>query len=312
MVNFHNYFQGDSSNLQVSCPSSIALKLSLILTGAERHTEMERFFRSLLVQNKSGFVIEVIFVNQGDFEPPRDDLAARGIALREIRTCQLPLSKARNIGLTEANGDIYAFPDDDCWYPEELLLSVVGIFEKNATLDAVCTNVYDPAHRLSYGGRPVGVDYKIDFSNLFELPISVGLFVRGKAFRSAGYFFDEQLGAGTLLGSGEETDLVYRLLRQSSGVEYRGTLQVFHPVPEYQETDIAKFYKYGRGFGFLNGTILRGGEFRVIRHLAYVLFRSLGGIAFNIFRTTHRNIYLYRLLGVCHGLIQGLQKTTDR
>ena len=312
MVNLHNYFNDVGQNLQVPFSARTALKLSLIITGAQRHAEMHRFFRSLLVQNKSGFDIEIIFVNQGDFEPPRDDLADHGIVLREIRTCQLPLSKARNLALAEANGDIYAFPDDDCWYPEELLSNIAEIFENNASLDAVCTNVYDPVTQLSYGGRPVGVDCKINFSNLFKLPISVGLFVRGNAFRSAGYFFDEQLGAGTSLGSGEETDLVYRLLRHSFRIEYRGTLQVFHPIPEYQETDIPKFYKYGRGFGFLNGAILRDGEFRVIRQLSYVLFRSLGGVVFNIFRTTHRNVYLSRLLGVCHGLIQGLKKTSDR
>jgi glycosyltransferase involved in cell wall biosynthesis len=287
------------------------MKLSLILTGAERHAEMHRFFRSLLSQKKSDFSIEVIFINQGDFVPPRDDLAASGILLREIRSGQLSLSKARNIALAEANGDIYAFPDDDCWYPEDLLLNIAVLLENNANLDAICTNVYDPILQLNYGGRPVGVDYSINYCNLFKLPISVGLFIRWKAFQTAGYFFDEQLGAGTSLGSGEETDLVYRLLRHGFRMEYRGTLQVFHPVPEYQETDIAKFYKYGRGFGFLNGAILRDGEFRVLIHFAHVLFRSFGGVILNIFSSTHRKIYFFRLLGVCHGFIQGLKKNAD-
>ncbi len=287
------------------------MKLSLILTGAERHADMQRFFQSLLAQREPACAIEVIFVNQGTFEPPQTDLAARGITLREIRTGRLPLSKARNIGLAQASGDLYAFPDDDCWYPERLLANVMAYLAQRPELDAISTNVFDPDTQCAYGGRPVGLDCEIHFGNLFQLPISVGIFVRRKALDAAGFFFDEQLGAGTPLGSGEETDLVYRLLRTGSRIEYLGTLQVYHPVPEYQESDVTKYYKYGLGFGYLNGAIVRDGEYRVIKHLSYVIWRSIGGAAFNVHRSVQRQIYLNRLFGVCRGFMQGLKKNAD-
>jgi glycosyltransferase involved in cell wall biosynthesis len=287
------------------------LKLSLILTGAERHADMQRFFQSLLAQHEPACTIEVIFVNQDTFEPPQTELAARGITLLEIRTGRLPLSKARNIGLAEASGDLYAFPDDDCWYPERLLADVMAYLTQRPELDAISTNVFDPHTRRAYGDRPVGLDCEIHFGNLFQLPISVGIFVRRKAFDAAGFFFDEQLGAGTPLGSGEETDMVYRLLRTGSRIEYLGTLQVYHPVPEYQETDVTKYYKYGLGFGYLNGSIVRTGEHRVIKHLSYVMWRSIGGAIFNVHRPVQRQIYLNRLFGVCRGFMQGLRKNAD-
>ncbi|UFS55397.1 glycosyltransferase family 2 protein [Comamonadaceae bacterium M7527] len=287
------------------------MKLSLILTGAERHADMQRFFQSLLAQHEPACTIELIFVNQGTFEPPQADLAARGITLLEIRTGRLPLSKARNIGLAEASGDLYAFPDDDCWYPERLLANVMAYLTRRPELDAISTNVFDPHTQRAYGDRPVGLDCEIHFGNLFQLPISVGIFVRRRAFDAAGFFFDEQLGAGTPLGSGEETDMVYRLLRTGSRIEYLGTLQVYHPVPEYQETDVTKYYKYGLGFGYLNGSIVRTGEHRVIKHLSYVMWRSIGGAIFNLHRPVQRQIYLNRLFGVCRGLMQGLRKNAD-
>ena len=286
------------------------MKLSLILTGAERHAEMYRFFQSLLAQREPACAIEIIFVNQGTFEPPQAELAARGITLREIRTGRLPLSKARNIGLAEASGDLFAFPDDDCWYPERLLADVMAYLALRPEVDVISTNVFDPTRQRAYGDRPVGLDCKIHYGNLFQLPISVGIFVRRNAFDAAGFFFNEQIGAGTPLGSGEETDLVYRLLRSGSRIEYLGTLQVYHPVPVYVESDVTKYYKYGLGFGYLNGAIVHDGEYRVIKHMSYVIWRSIGGVAFNLHRPMQRQIYLNRLLGVCRGFMQGLKKNT--
>ena len=35
------------------------------------------------------------------------------------------VSRARNKGLQKASGEIIAFPDDDCWYSQGLLLEVI-------------------------------------------------------------------------------------------------------------------------------------------------------------------------------------------
>lgn len=287
------------------------MKISLIMTGSERHVELARFFDSLPKEPPVKDFLELVFVNQGDFKPPRSDLLSREILFKEVRTGRLPLSKARNLGLAVATGDVIGFPDDDCWYAPELLQNVASYFDRHPRVDAISTNVFDPATQRAYGGRPVGLDCEINFGNLFQLPISVGIFVRRKAFDAAGFFFDEQLGAGTRLGSGEETDLVYRLLRTGSRIEYLGTLQVYHPVPEYQESDVTKYYKYGLGFGYLNGAIVRDGEYRVIKHLCYVIWRSIGGAVFNVHRGVQRQIYLNRLFGVCRGFMQGLKKNAD-
>lgn len=268
---------------------------------------MLRFFESLLSQSVSPGSLEIIFINQGNFKPPIEMLASRGIFFREINTGRLPLSRARNIGLAEVNGDLIGFPDDDCWYPPTLLAKVLEYFHEHPLTSALSTNVFDPNSGRSYGGRPVGVHARIVYKNLFVLPTSVGIFVRKNAFEAAGFYFDDLLGAGTPLGSGEEIDLVYRLLKCGALVEYLGTMKVFHPVNDYQEDDIEKYRLYGLGFGYLNGVIIRDGEYRVLPYFFHVVHRSLGGSILNIYKSTKRKVYWYRFLGICEGFWLGLR-----
>jgi glycosyltransferase involved in cell wall biosynthesis len=267
-----------------------------------------RFYSSIEVTSLSSNInIELIFINQGCFEPPHSINSHELISHKELKHGRLPLSRARNIGLQYVTGDVIGFPDDDCWYSPNVLQEVVSYFDAHPATSAICANVYDPVLKRSYGGRPVGAHVRVDYLNLFELPISVGIFVRRKAPESVGFHFDEQLGAGTLLGSGEETDLIYRLLKSKAVVEYVGSIQVFHPVPEYQEADIAKYHRYGLGFGYLNGRIVRDGECRVLYQLGLVLVRSLGGAVLNLHRSTRRRLYWNRLHGIVQGFIRGLR-----
>ena len=284
------------------------MHISLILTGSDRHDELSRFFVSLLsVDLSKCHTAELIFINQGVFEPPLSIRTQDWLSYLQLKRGRLPLSYARNIGIQHSSGDIFGFPDDDCWYPPTALEQVAEYFENHPSTAAICTNVYDPGLKRSYGGRPVGPHVRVNYRNLFELPISVGIFVRRNAFEAAGFHFDEKLGAGTPLGSGEETDLIYRLLKSGALVEYLGSIQVFHPVPEYQETDIEKYRRYGLGFGYLNGQIVRDGQWRVLHHLGVVLVRSLGGTLKNLHRSTRRRLYWNRLLGIVQGFVRGVR-----
>jgi glycosyltransferase involved in cell wall biosynthesis len=282
--------------------------ITLILTGGDRCDDLERFFASLEIVQLNRFKdIQLIFVNQGNYTPKTRFDYLSSINYCEINTKKISLSYARNIGLKMATGEIIGFPDDDCWYSENLLNQIMLEFNKDLNLDAICTNVYDPVKKQTYGGRPVGINCAITFYNLFELPISVGIFLRKTSFEKAGFYFDENLGAGTIFGSGEESDLIYRLLKSRARLVYFGSIQVYHPVPTYDHQDINKYYKYGLGFGFLNGKILRDGQWRVLRNLLHVISRSIIGCLIYIFNPIKRRLYLRRLVGISVGLLKGLK-----
>ncbi|WP_068322666.1 glycosyltransferase family 2 protein [Polynucleobacter yangtzensis] len=284
------------------------MHISLILTGSDRHADLARFYSSIEVAAASTSAkIELIFINQGSFDPPSSINSIESLDHIELRRGKLSLSSARNLGLCHVTGDIVGFPDDDCWYPPQVLESIANYFHTHPAASAICTHVYDPVAKRSYGGRPAGITIQVGYRNLFELPISVGIFVRKDAFNAVGLNFNEKLGAGTPLGSGEETELIYRILKNGGRVDYVGTIQVFHPVPIYQQTDIAKYYKYGLGFGYLNGLIIRDGEWRIMGYLGLVLVRSFGGVVMNLHRSRLMRLYWSRLMGIFQGFIRGVK-----
>jgi glycosyltransferase involved in cell wall biosynthesis len=282
--------------------------ISLVLTGRNRFNDLNRFFNSLLAQEFALENIQLIFVNQGEFNPRIEINGIEKLSFIEVTSGHVSLSVARNLGIKYATGDIIGFPDDDCWYPSKLLSSLAEHFLQHPSDAALCTNVFDPYKIASYGGRPLNMRCLVTFFNLFSLPISVGIFLRRQQFEAVGSFFDENLGAGTRLGSGEETELVYRLLKHGFIVKYSGYLQVFHPVPDYQPHDIDKYHSYGLGFGFLNGRIMRDGfGFYVLPYFSNIIFRSLAGFGFNLFSPRLRKLYLNRFIGVCSGFFEGLR-----
>ena len=225
------------------------MSFTLVVTSYGRDADLNRLFGSIARQTFRGR-INIAFVNQGFMTPPSRAALPTSIGFAETRTDgRVSVSRARNIGLRDQSAAIIAFPDDDCWYETNLLDNVANYFRDNPTIDCICTNVYDPVRQSVYGKRPMGVIRRVSFANLFRLGISVGIFVRREALELAGGYFDERLGAGTPIGSGEETEFLGRLLSRGCHIEYVGDLQVYHPVPHYSNADVRKNYRYGVDFG---------------------------------------------------------------
>lgn len=283
------------------------MKFSLIVTGFDRHEALDRFFASILASTVHQVDVEIIFVNQGHYKSPVERLLAKGVSLTEVAAGRLGLSKARNLGIKHAKGEIFGFPDDDCWYGNNFLEGVAGFFSRNQTTDALCCNVFDPDRCLPYANLPVGHTESVSYSNLFRLPISVGIFVRRRAFVKAGLYFDEGLGAGTYFGSGEETEFVSRLLEVRARIQYDGTLQVFHPVPDYKLGDVKKFFHYALGFGYLNGRFVRRGQLGVLGNFIAIVLRSIGGAIIRAHRPVEREVYWNRFRGAVVGFIMGFR-----
>lgn len=279
-------------------------KISLVLTSQDRVDALDRLIRSLLAQNIQ-IHIELIFINQGSYNPFASIEIPNFIDYKQIMSDRVSLSKARNLGVEIATGDIIGFPDDDCWYESGLLEKIIIFFEQYKDVDVLCTNVFDPDRNMAYGNRPVGIKKRINFHNLFILPISVGIFCRNNVLNLVGRNFDEALGAGTPFGSGEETELIVRFLEKKIHVEYDGNIQVFHPVSRYVEDDFLKFYRYGLGFGYLNAKVFLRGYFSVLPYFLEMLARSAIGLVFNINKPIARKVYWCRFCGILRGCAIG-------
>jgi len=281
------------------------MNISLVVTSYDRQRDLDRFARGI-AQQTSGGDIELIFVAQGGARIliPNECPATIRVVERPAAS-RIPLSKARNIGVQFFGGDIIGFPDDDCWYEPDLLCKVVQYFDDHPDVDCICTNVFDPERQLSYGKRPIGVVQKVSFLNLFRLPTSAGMFIRRGAFLKIGGCFNEFLGVGTRIGSGEEIEVVARLLSESLTVHYVGSIQVYHPVLAYSPSDIAKNYQYGMGFGYLNGLLIKGGHLLVAIFFCEIVARSCVGMVKHVFRPINRSVYSSRLRGIISGFRAG-------
>lgn len=285
------------------------MHFDLILTARDRKRETLRFFSSLADQ-KGARQVRVLFADQGlclhsealELLSQRRDIS---LETREIppSTLSVARNEAIKMGL---RSHIVGFPDDDCWYAPTVLNSIQRIFDEQPGIQCVCTNVFDPDRGLSYGGRPVDVRIPVNFSNIFSLPISVGIFVRRDTLEAVGARFNESLGAGTVLGSGEETELIARLLNSGAEILYAGDVSVYHPVPNYDENDARKFHAYGLGYGYLSSTFMIQGRYIVALNFMSVVVRSLGGTVIFLFNKRKRSVYWNRLVGILQGSYMAL------
>lgn len=290
------------------------MSFDLVLTARDRKVETLRFLASLAAQQGVDEV-RILFSDQGIHFTPLE-LASipikDGISLHTLAIEPSALSVARNeaikkIGLSSA---IVGFPDDDCWYGATVLSSVQRIFDERPDLQCVCTNVFDPDKNLTYGSRPVGIRLPITFSNIFSLPISVGIFIRRESFEKIGSNFNESLGAGTFFGSGEETELIARLLDSGARILYVGDISVFHPVPDYKISDAEKFYTYGLGYGYLATSFIKQGNYLVTLNWTSVMVRSLLGSLAYLFKGEKRSVYWRRFIGILDGSWFALRRTS--
>jgi glycosyltransferase involved in cell wall biosynthesis len=222
------------------------MKFSLIMATCDRKDEVENFINSLLVQTHKNF--ELVLVDQNEDNRVHEIYSRyQGtIAIKYIQSGKKGLSLNRNIGLDSCDGDIIAFPDDDCEYAIDTLEKAARFFDLN---HGYCFYTCNTQDKNSNGSilNTNSKDADISIFNLFYVGISFTIFVRASAL--AAFYFDEQLGIGTNFGSAEESDLLLFLLYSGYKGRYLAENYIFHPAKE--ETP-EKAFRYGKGFGAVN------------------------------------------------------------
>ena len=162
------------------------------------------------------------------------------------------LSRARNIGLQHASGDLIAFPDDDCWYAPSLLKKIDNLFLEHNDWDGISCRASDEFLKKPSVWKWDRVAGKIDKRNVWGRAISISLFLRKHVVEQVGEF-DLSLGLGSSreMNSGEETDYILRALKNGFCIQYLPDIVVFHEdkIPHYQKVERDRAYKYACGMG---------------------------------------------------------------
>lgn len=224
-------------------------RFSLVLATLNRTVELERF---VLTLNRQEAAVQLIVIDQNKDDRLVPILAklVPSVDLLHLRSAP-GLSKARNVGLKHVDGDVVAFPDDDCWYPDGVLKFVSTRLENSPDIDGITGRSTDGEGEASAGNfdKSSGL---VDLKTVWGRGISFAIFVRRKVADQIGDF-DETLGvgAGTRFGSGEETDYLIRGLKLGARLRYDPELIVYHPNPvaNYGVKARARGYSYGLGMG---------------------------------------------------------------
>jgi GT2 family glycosyltransferase len=222
----------------------------IVVPTIGRSDELERLFESLALQSHREF--RVIVVDQNEDERLRPILERFEDSMPITRmTSERGASRARNVGLREASGDAVAFPDDDCWYPANVLSHVDELLQANPDWDGVTGRVLDEQGResVSRWSRNAG---RVDKAHVWTQGVAVSMFLRRRVAQRVGEF-DETLGpgAGTPWGAGEETDYLLRAIEAGFILEYLPGLTVSHPQKraDYTPATISTGQSYGRAMG---------------------------------------------------------------
>jgi glycosyltransferase involved in cell wall biosynthesis len=249
--------------------------ISLIMCTIGKREHIPRLIASLRKQERTDF--ELIIVDQSEVGYLTDlvEQAAAHLDVVYVRSAR-GLSRARNKGLQRARGEIVAFPDDDCWYPEKTVAQVEELFANDPQLGIATGRTLDSTGRES-NGRFLSRSATVTRSNVWLSGNSNAVFARTDVARRLGGF-DESLGvgSGTEFGSGEETDFLLRAIAANVKTQFFVDLVVHHDQVDtaYTTQTLNRAVLYAQGFGrvlLLNGYSQAFALIRIVRSFCAAL-----------------------------------------
>ena len=226
---------------------------SLIMPTYGRSQDLHQFLACLFSGSFQDYELLIMDQNSDDRVQVVVDSFPRNEKVRVLRTPR-GASLARNRGMSLAVGEILAFPDDDCWYPVDLLQNVATWMKTHPEYDVFSVGSVDE-NGLPSGNRWLRARCRITPLNSFRTTFCSSLFIRNISLvKSAS--FDESAGPGTAFGfGGEETDFVLQLYRAGVRGYFDRRYKIIHPRRDMLSGTVDKHRAQRYGFGI--GLVLR-------------------------------------------------------
>ena len=271
---------------------------SLIVTTLGRTTELARLLDSLDRQTYKRF--QTIIVDQN----PDDRLVTiiarySNLSIRHVRSAK-GAAHGRNCGLELAQGEIIAAPDDDCWYPEDLLDSVQAWFAEHPEFDGLFTSIRDEHGKLQKQRRRGTARCECDRDTVWHYGIEFNAFFRKSVTDTVGGY-DERLGPGAATGfqSGEGGDYFLRVVDHGYRICFEPRFSVYHAFMREPARELRQAYPYALGTGF----VLRKHRYPVSRVLKDFILYAFAGAAVAVVKLDWLNARVRALRGI--GQIEG-------
>ncbi len=270
-------------------------RLTLIVATIDRDAELARCLTSLAAQSSHDF--EVIVVDQNADQRVAALIDRQRLPFALSRVGATPgLSRARNVGLQLARGRIVGFPDDDCWYDDDIVARVLRFFDEHPAAQGLsgggaASAGGTPRARFARGARWISP------ARVWTQGMSSAIFLRREVVAEVGAF-DEALGvgSGTPWPAAEETDYLLRALSRGARIWYDPCFTVHHPGHDGQSLEkiLDRSRRYGRAMGYVLAKHRRG-RMEIFYHVA----RAAAGAALAVVRARWSEAQVYKTLA--HG-----------
>lgn len=233
--------------------------ISILVATKDRPHDLDRLLPTVLAQDAPDF--ELIIVDQSTTDETSLVVAKYADPrVAYVRHSAVGKSKALNLALSRARADIFAFTDDDCTLPADWLSRGARLFSELPTVSLAFGSLvpieHDPTshfvpaiifdRRRIIRGRP--------WISRGLLGMGANMFATRRLFATVGGF-DEDLGPGGRLRTGEECELTYRALKDGQAVIQEPGLTVTHWGARPFAGGVARrlvtdgFFAIGAGYG---------------------------------------------------------------
>jgi GT2 family glycosyltransferase len=254
-------------------------KLSLVVTTVGRPADFGRLLDSIEASPVASD-IELVLIDQSQSTECIQLLRRRPPpGPWKTGTSGRGASVGRNVGLAIATADLVAFPNDNSWFANDTLPLVLRHFADQPNVAGLSGRLLTESGTpslLRWHRRPRQVSRR----NFMRTTICSTIVLRRAALARVGGF-DERLGTGSdgWFGSGEESDLILRLLKAGFRLDYRPDITIYHRDERDAPSEpfVAKMLRYGSGHGRI---------WRVHRlplaHLLYMSIRKMTGASIRL------------------------------
>ncbi|MBN1384725.1 MAG: glycosyltransferase [Elusimicrobia bacterium] len=249
------------------------MKISFIVTSLDKEKELQSCILSIEEAHRyrNDVEIEILAIVQNTQKKK-----AIKTGYPELSTFyyipQTGLSAARNFAIKKSKGSFLVFLDDDAAVKEDF----IDVLIKNTSkADAFCGRILDPVNKQAFSRYFLNIEKK--YLKRFDFRYFMGSsHVLKRSILEEIGSYDENFGAGSKFYGAEESDIFFRLLKQSKRVLYIPDLVFYHPVPHKMSASKSFDYAYAVG-AMLTKQITTDARhfFTYVFLIAEIIFKSL-------------------------------------
>lgn len=223
------------------------MKISLVLATLGRDKELLDFLNSVRHQTYQNFELIIIDQNQDGKIDAIVKPFKSCFEMLHVKVGFTGNARARDYGIGFAEGEIIAFPDDDCVYEKDVLEKVVAEFASRKGLAILVAGSYDfSSSRFSIGVNSRKARY---FSRLGMMGVEFTQFFGLDRLDRRQFHLDHDFGIGAKYAGGEGFELLYRLLRDGGRAFYTPEIKVYHPDKDHYRLGNGRMLMYSTGVG---------------------------------------------------------------